>query len=187
MERHVGLSTVWGTVRAMTAPEPAPHETRPPLPAAATFVAIPLVGAAAGLALAIIAAPGSEVAAVVAAVTLPLAYGLTLATWRAMLGVWLTALLGRSALRSRGSEERFRDETIRSFAAIRAAGPGSVPFTWIFVPVNFATGFVAGFVLIVLSGGTRGGAAVLLLLAVTGQGILLRRMARAGRLPLPDE
>jgi hypothetical protein len=171
----------------VTAPEPAPDAAPSHLPTAATFVAIPLVGVAAGLLLAIVAAPGSEAAAVVAAITLPLAYGLSLMAWRAMLGVWLAALLGRSALRSRGDEQRFRDETIRSFAAIRAAGLGSLPFTWIFVPVGLATGFVAGSALIILSGGTQGSVAALLLLAATGQGIVLRRMARAGRLPLPDE
>lgn len=158
-----------------------------PLAAAATFVAIPLAGLAVGLLIAIIGAPGSEAAAIIGALTLPLAFGLTLTTWRAMLGAWLAAQLGRSALRARGNEQRFREETIRSFARIREAGLGSLPFTWVFVPVGLASGFVAGALLVAVSAGAAGTAAALLLVAATGQGIVLRRLARAGRLPLPGE
>ncbi len=172
----------------MTLPEPDPRAELPrPLAGAVTFVAIPLGGVLAGAVLAVATAPGSGAAFTIGAIALPLGYLLAIAAWRALLGVWLTAVIGRSMLRSGGSEERFRAETIRSFGAIRQAGLGRLPFTWVFVPVGLAVGFAAGLLLLVLTAGSAALAASTLLVAATVQGVLLRRLARAGRLPLPDE
>ncbi len=144
-------------------------------------------GAAAGAAVALVAAPGSSVALAVCAFPLPLAFGLGLSAWRALLGAWLMAILGRSLLRSRGDEDRFRDETKRSFSSIRDAGPGGLPFTWAFVPVASVVGLVAGLALFLIERGTTTLASVALPVASTAYGVVLRRLARDGRMPLPDE
>jgi len=144
-------------------------------------------GAAAGAAVALVTAPGSSVALAVCTFTLPLAFGLGLAAWRGLLGAWFMAILGRSMLRSRGDEERFREETKRSFASIRDAGPGGLPFTWVFVPVAAFVGATAGLALFLIERGTTTLASVSLPVAATAFGFVLRRMARSGRMPLPDE
>lgn len=144
-------------------------------------------GALAGAAVAVVTAPGSSVAIALGAFALPLAFGLGLSAWRGLLGAWLMTILGRAALRSRGDEDRFRDETKRAFGGIRDAGPGGLPFTWVFVPVAALVGVVAGLVLFLIERGTTTLAAVTLPLAATIYGFVLRRLAREGRIPLPDE
>jgi hypothetical protein len=144
-------------------------------------------GGLAGAAVALVTAPGSSVALAVCAFTLPLAFGLGLSAWRALLGAWLMAILGRSLLRSGGDEDRFRDETKRSFSSIRDAGPGGLPFTWVFVPVAAVVGLVAGLALFLIERGTTTLASVALPVAATIYGFVLRRLAREGRMPLPDE
>lgn len=154
----------------------------------ATILAqILLGGAGTGALIALLTAAGSDVAFAISTLTLPLSFGLGLAAWRGLVGVWLSVLLGRSMLRSRGNEEAFREETKSAFSSIRDAGPSGLPFTWVFVPVASATGLVAA-LLVVLS--TAGGAlmtGVLLPVASTVYGIALTRLARAGRMPLPAE
>ena len=154
----------------------------------ATILAqILLGGAATGAAIALLTSGGSDVALAVSTFTLPLSFGLGLAAWRSLLGVWLSVLLGRSMLRSRGNEGAFREETKRAFSSIRDAGPGGLPFTWVFVPVAAATGLVAALVLVVATGGAGVLTGILLVVAATAYGIVLTRLARAGRMPLPDE
>jgi hypothetical protein len=167
-----------------------PEPSRPPSgfrEIATILAAILLGGAATGAVIALLTSGGSDVALAVSTVTLPLAYGLGLAAWRGLLGVWLTVLLGRSMLRSRGDEGAFRDETKRAFSSIRDAGPGRLPFSWVFVPVAAATGLVAALVMVVATGGAAVLTGVLLVVAATAYGIVLTRLARAGRMPLPDE
>jgi hypothetical protein len=144
-------------------------------------------GALAGAALALVTAPGSSVALAVCAFTLPLAFGLGLSAWRGLLGAWLMTILGRSMLRSRGDEGRFREETKRAFGSIRDAGPGGLPFTWVFVPVAALVGVTAGLALFLIERGTTTLASVALPVAATVYGTVLRRLAREGRMPLPAE
>lgn len=144
-------------------------------------------GALAGAAVAVVTAPGSSVALATCAFTLPLAYGLGLSAWRGLLGAWLMTILGRSMLRSRGDEGRFREETKRSFSSIRDAGAGGLPFTWVFVPVAAVVGLTAGLGLFLIERGTTTLASVALPVAATTYGFVLRRLAREGRMPLPAE
>lgn len=165
----------------------APSAGTDTLPAPVLFFAIPVAAAVVGLAIAVVAAPGSEAALVVCGATFPLAYLLCFGAWRSLLGVWLSAIIGQSLIRSSGDEQRFRDEAVRAFTSIREAGLGRLPFTWVFIPVSAAVGLAAAALLVLLSSGRDALAALLLALGATAFGILLRRLARAGRLPLPDE
>jgi hypothetical protein len=152
-----------------------------------TFLALVLGGAAVGALVVLVTLGTDDVALAVGALTLPMVLGLGFATWRSMLGAWLAAKLGRAMLRSRGDEERFRDEVRGSFGEIRDAGLGALPFSWVFVPIGVVVGLVAGVILALLGGIDRPAGPALLAAAATGYGILLRRLARAGRLPLPNE
>lgn len=154
---------------------------------AGTLLAIVGGGALAGAAVAVVTAPGSSVAIAICAFTLPLAFGLGLSAWRGLLGAWLMTILGRSMLRSRGDEARFREETKRAFGGMRDAGPGGLPFTWVFVPVAAVVGMTAGLALFLVERGTTTLASVALPVAATAYGFVLRRLARGGRMPLPDE
>jgi hypothetical protein len=158
-----------------------------PLAGPLGYVAIPLAGAAAGALLAAVSSPGSGAALGIGALTMPLGFFVGLGAWRSLLGVWLAAKLGRSMLRSRGSEERFRAETIRELRSIREAGPASLPFTWVFVPACAAVGAASALLLLVVTGAGASWTAALLLAVAVVFGILLRRLARSGRFPLPDE
>jgi hypothetical protein len=168
-------------------------EQRPPaIPlspggSAVRFVAIVLGAVVVGAMLALLSAPGSGAALAVCAITMPLAFGIGLTAWRSLLGVWLAAVLGRSMLRSRGSEERFREETIRAFGSIREAGIATLPFTWVFVPVGVAVGSVGALALLLVTAGSALPTAMLLALSASAFGVYLRQLARTGRLPLPQE
>ena len=152
-----------------------------------TFVALVLGGAAVG-ALVVAGTVGTDdVALAVGALTLPVAFGLGFAAWRWLLTVWLVAHLGRAALRSRGAEDRFRDEMVQSFGALRAKGIGALPFSWVFVPVAILVGLAGGIVIALIDGLARPMGPTLLAGVATAYGLLLRRLARIGRLPLPAE
>ena len=153
----------------------------------AGFIGIPLGGAAAGALLAFITAPSSDAALAVCALALPLGFLLSLGAWRSLLGVWLAAMIGRSALRSRGNEERFRAETMRAFGSVRDAGMTRLPFTWVFVPVCGAVGAIAALLLLVVPQDGAPATAVLMLAAAIAFGIWLRRLARGGQFPIPTE
>lgn len=151
-------------------------------------LAVLVIGCAAvGAVLVAVTIGTDDVALAVGALMLPLVLGLGYAAWRSLLGAWLAAKLGGALLRSRGDEERFRDELRGSFSAIRDAGLGALPFTWVFVVVGIGVALGGGIVLALLAGLDRPAGPVLLAAAATGYGILLRRLARAGRLPLPAE
>ena len=150
------------------------------------YGAIPLAGIVIGILVVLATATASEGTLLIGGLTLPLGFGLALAAWRSLLGVWLAAILGRSALRSRGSEARFRDETVRAFSSIREAGLERLPFTWVFIPVGVLVGMTAALAMGLVGGGGML-PAVLLLAAASVQGVGLHRLARTGRLPLPAE
>ncbi len=152
-----------------------------------TLVALVLGGGAVG-ALVIVATVGADdVPLVVGALTLPGAFGLGFAAWRSLLTIWLFAHLGRAALRSRGEEDRFRDEVVRSFSALRKDGMTSLPFSWVFVPVAVVVGLLGAILIALIDGLARPTGPALLAGVATAYGILLRQLARSGRLPLPAE
>jgi hypothetical protein len=156
--------------------------------ATASLLAIFLFGGMAiGLAIALTVGGGSPGAIAVGFLALPLAFGLGMVAWRAILGVWLVAILGRAALRSRGDEGRFRAETRASMEEIRTDGPATLPGTWALLVVAILTGVVAAMLMVVFAEGDRLGAAALILAASIGYGLVLRRLARQGRLPIPEE
>jgi len=156
--------------------------------AAASLLAILLFGGmAVGLAIALTAGGGSVGAILVGFLALPLAFGLSMSAWRALLGAWLLAGLARSAARSRGDEGRFREEVVRSLQAIRDRGPAGLPGTWVFVPVTLIVGAGSGLLMAVAAERDGLTAGALILVACAGLGVLLRRLARQGRLPIPEE
>jgi hypothetical protein len=144
-------------------------------------------GMAIGLAIALSAGGGSPGAIAVGFLALPLAFGLAMAAWRAILGVWLVAILGGAAIRSRGDEARFRAETLASFETVREDGPAKLPGTWVLLVVPILTGTVTAVLMAVFAEGDRFGAAALVLVGAVAYGIMLRRLARQGRLPIPEE
>lgn len=144
-------------------------------------------GAAAGLGIALTLGGGTIGAIIVGTFALPLAFGLSASAWRTLLGAWLMAGLARSLIRSRGDETRFREETLRSLAAVRDAGPTALPGTWVFLPITLLTGLVAAVLMVVVGAGDgRFVAGALLWAAAVADGIALRRLARRGRLPIPE-
>lgn len=144
-------------------------------------------GMAYGLAVAVLVAGGSPGALFVGFMALPLAFGLGMTAWRSVLGAWIMAKLATSMVRSRGDEDRFREEVKRAFAGIRAEGPARLPGTWVFVPAATAVGAVAALATLFVADGARVVAATLLFAGCVAVGVALRRLARAGRLPLPEE
>jgi hypothetical protein len=151
------------------------------------FVALVVGGAAAGAAIVLVTVGTDDVALAIGALTLPLAFGLGFAAWRSLVGVWLVAHLGRAALHSRGAEDRFRDEVMESFAAIRRDGIASSPFSWVFVPIAILVGSIGAIVIALIDGLDRPMGPAFLAGVTTAYGLLLRRLARSGRLPLPAE
>lgn len=142
-------------------------------------------GMAIGLAIALGPGGGSVGAIVVGFFALPLAFGLAVAAWRTVLVAWLMGGLARSLIRSRGNEERLREELGRSIDAARTSG--ILPGTWVFIPVCTAVGVVGGLAMAIAADGdgvTAGGA---ILLGAIGYGVVLRRLARRGLLPIPEE
>lgn len=144
-------------------------------------------GMAFGMGVAVAVGGGSPGALFVGFMALPLAFGLGMVAWRAILGAWLVAHLARSAVRSRGDETRFREEVKASMGDVRDAGPARLPGIWVFVPTATAVGAVAALLMLVLAEGSRIGAAVLLFAGCLAVGLAMRRLARAGRLPIPEE
>ena len=143
-------------------------------------------GIGVGVAIAVTAGGGTEGAIFIGIFTLPIALGAGISAWRAVLGAWLIGGLGRSALRSRGDEVRFREETRRSIAAIREAGVAALPGTWVFIPAAIAIGLIAAFLMWFAATDSGLLAGVLLLVATAAYGVLLRRLARSGRLLFPE-
>jgi len=89
---------------------------------------------------------------------------------------------GRAARRI-GSATRW----CNPFGALRAKGIGALPFSWVFVPVAILVGLAGGIVIALIDGLARPMGPTLLAGVATAYGLLLRRLARIGRLPLPAE
>ena len=152
---------------------------------AALLAAFLFGGMAIGLGIAVTAGGGSVGSVIVGFLALPLAFGLAMSAWRAVLAAWLMGGLARSIIRSRGNEERFRADVGRSMEAARASGV--LPGTWVFVPVTTAVGLVGALAMAIAADGdgvTAGGA---ILVAAVAFGVILRRLARRGLLPIPEE
>jgi hypothetical protein len=157
------------------------------LAAVGSLALLVLGGSALGLAIAVLVAGGSEGAIFVGFLVLPLAYGAAIMAWRSILAVWLVSHLARSAIRSGGDEARFRGETIERFQGIRERGPSAVPGTWVFIPAAGGVGILAGLAMLIVADQNGGLAGGLIAAAGVGGGVLMRRLAKQGRLPLPDE
>lgn len=168
----------------MGQPEPGANRTVRTFVATLSLMAALLFGGmAVGLAIAIGPGGGSVGAIIVGFLALPLCLGLGMTAWRGAAGAWMVGTLVRAMVRSRGDEATFREETVGS---LRRAG-GVLPGTWVFLPTAVAVGALSGVAMFVASAGDRllaGGAVALACLAC---GMLLRRLARRGLLPMPEE
>jgi hypothetical protein len=144
------------------------------------LVGIVVGGALVGLAIAYGTAGGTPVAVFVGFMGLPVAFGLAMSAWRAMLGAWLAGNVGRALWRSRGDQALLRDELGRSVSTARRRGLDGLPGTWVFVPATSGVGLVAGAIMAVAA--ERNGllAGLLVLIASIGMGIVMRRLARSG-------
>ena len=160
---------------------------RGPIATIGPLVAVVVGGMAGGLGIAVTAGGASTGAMAVGLVALPLIFGLAMTAWKAVLVAWLTAGLARSLLRSGGDEGRFREEANRSLRAVRASGRDALPGTWVFLPVALLTGLVAAALMAILADGDGLVAGALILVAAFAFGLILRRLARQGRLPIPED
>jgi hypothetical protein len=140
-----------------------------------------------GLAIALTAGGGTIGSLAVGSVALPLAFGLAMSAWKAVLVAWLTAGLARSLVRSGGDEARFREEAKRSLQAARDGGQAGLPGTWVFVPVTLLTGLTAAGLMAILADGDGLVAGAMILVAALPYGIILRRLARRGRLRIGED
>lgn len=167
-------------------PRSGPHDAvRETIGVASLMAALLFGGMAIGLAIALTFGGGSVGSIVVGFLALPLAFGLAMSAWRSILAAWLMGGLARSLIRSRGSEERLREELERSLVAARASGV--LPGTWVFVPVTAVVGAVAALAMAIAASGDRLAAGGAILVAAVAYGITLRRLARRGLLPIPEE
>jgi hypothetical protein len=160
---------------------------RGPIATIGLLAAFVFGGMVLGIGIALTAGGGSTGALAVGFVALPLTFGLAMSAWKAVLVAWLTAGLARSLLRSGGDESRFRDEAKRSLRAVREGGQAGLPGTWVFLPVALLTGLAAAALMAILADGDGLVAAGLILVAALAYGIILRRLARHGRLPIPED
>jgi hypothetical protein len=146
------------------------------------LVAFVIGGAVVGLVIAYGVAGGTRVAVLVGFMALPLAFGLALGAWRALLVAWLATGIGRAVLRSGGDGTRFRSELIGSMRGDPGAPRKALPGTWVFVPVAGSVGAVAALLMAISaqSNGVLAGAMVLV--AAIALGGLMRRLARDGRM-----
>lgn len=160
---------------------------RGPIATIGWLAAIVVGGMAVGVAIALTAGGASTGAMAVGFVALPLIFGLAMSAWKAVLVAWLTAGLARSLLRSRGDEGRFREEAMRSLRSVREGGQAALPGTWVFLPVALLIGLVAAALMAILADGDSLVAGALILVAAIAYGFILRRLARQGRLPIPED
>jgi len=66
-------------------------------------------------------------------------------------------------------------------------GQAGLPGTWVFLPVALLTGLAAATLMAILADGDGLVAGGLILVAALAYGIILRRLARHGRLPIPED
>jgi len=165
-----------------------PDSQRRPVRSAAGLLALLATllfgGMAVGLGIATTLGGGSVGAIVVGCFYLPICLGVGMTTWRGIVLAWLAGGLLRAVARSGGDEEQFRDATRRHLEGIRERG---LPGTWVFVPIASAVSLVAALAMLLLAGGNRLGAAAATLIIGIAYGVLLRRLATRGWLPVPEE
>lgn len=140
-------------------------------------------GMAVGLAIALGPGGGSVGAIVVGFFALPLCFGLGMSAWRGVAGAWMVGGLVRAMVKSRGDEAIFREETVGSFRRLGGVLPG----TWVFVPTAVVIGALAAVGMFVAADGDRLVAGGAIFVGCLGCGVLLRRLARRGLLPMPEE
>ena len=169
----------------MDEPGAKPGAVRETIGLVALLAALLFGGMAIGVAIAVGVAGQSVGAVVVGFFALPLAFGLSLSAWRGVVMAWLMGNLAGSLVRSRGDEERFRDDLGRSFERARASG--GLPGTWVFVPICAGVGVVGGAAMAIAADQNRIVSGATILVAAVGYGIVLRRLARRGLLPIPEE
>ena len=150
----------------------------------ALLAALLFGGMAVGLAIATTLGGGSVGAILVGFVYLPICLGVGMTAWRGIVLAWLASGLVRAAARSGGDEERLRDATREHHVGIREGG---LPGTWVFVPIASAVSLVAALAMLLLSDGNRLGSAAATLVVGIAYGVLLRRLATGGWLPVPEE
>ncbi len=152
-----------------------------------TVLALVLGGAAIGALIVLVSVGTDDVALAIGGLTLPVAFGLGFAAWRSLMVGWFITHLGRAALRSRGREDGFRQEMMRSLVDLRGDGTPRLPFGWVFVPIAIAVGIVGGLLVGLIGGFERPIGPALLAGAAAAYGFILRRLASRGRLLLPGE
>ena len=169
----------------MDDPRGATSPIRETIATLALLAALLFGGMAIGLAVALFLAGGSVGSIVVGFLALPLAFGLAMTAWRGLLAAWLMGQLAGSLVRSRGDEGRFRDDLGRSL--VRARASGVLPGTWVFVPVCTAVGAIGAVAMAIAADGDRLASGGAILVAAIAYGVGLRRLARRGLLPIPEE
>lgn len=140
-------------------------------------------GVFAGMGLAEWLAPGSDWAQFVGFMTLPLIFGAGMSAWRAFAGSLIFSRLIRALFKmARGQD--FEQAAKESFRDLEGK---PIPGTHVFVPISLMISLIAG-LLIALSPETVGFFQVVgvMVAAGLGYGLLLRWLARTGRLPMPD-
>ena len=154
----------------------APESLTPREPSAlalgASLLVLFLGGGVVGVTLAERFAPDSFVASVVGLFALPLAFGFGLQ-------MWMGVALFRAILVLLGTRRRS--------AVARQLRAGSIPGTWVFLPISSAAGAIAGMIVGILSSANSGWLAWLTFWTVgTLHGLLAWRLARAGHLMPPE-
>lgn len=154
------------------------------LPRFALIAGLLFGGMAYGVALAWLLAPGSGLARVIGLLMLPLSLGAGIAMWYAVAFATVWKLLSRVLLQSARGGDLERDLTER----ITALAGRPIPGTYVFVPVALAVSFACGLI-VALTPAALDFAVVLGAFTANGLvfGLLLRHLARAGRLPVPGE
>jgi hypothetical protein len=128
-------------------------------------------------------APEAALAQFVGFMTLPLVFGLGLKAWYAVVAAVGTKRLIGAAIDVLFRRRDFTEAAHASFADWR----GRMPGTGVFLPIGLGAGFLAG-VLTWLPYGSAGFPVCLgaWLALAGGYALLMRWLARTGRLPMPE-
>lgn len=149
----------------------------------ATWGSLLFGGMAVGWLLAGYLAPESDWAQAIGFMTLPLCFGIAMKSWYGAASATLFSRLLNAVFKAlRGKD--FKQSVMENMEAFR----GRMPGTYVFVPVCLVISAIAGF-LMALSPTAIGFFEVFGAMTLTGLafGLLLRWLARTGRLPLPDQ
>lgn len=149
----------------------------------ATWGGLLFGGMGAGWLLSNYLAPESDWAQVIGFMTLPLCFGAGMKSWYGVVSATLFSRLLNAGFKAlRGKD--FKQSVMENMEEFR----GRMPGTYVFVPVCLLISAIAGF-LMALSPSAIGFVEVFGAMVLSGLafGLLLRWMARTGRLPLPDQ